>query len=87
VAEYSLTIKSSAAKELKAVSDAVTLARLIERINSLASLPRPTGSEKLAGRTNLYRIRQGSYRVVYSVDDQTRVVDVLKVGHRRDVYR
>jgi mRNA interferase RelE/StbE len=56
------------------VSDAVTLARLIERINSLASLPRPTGSEKLAGRTNLYRIRQGSYRVVYSVDDQTRVV-------------
>ena len=87
MAEYSLTIKSSAAKELKAVSDAVTLARLIERINSLASLPRPTGSEKLAGRTNLYRIRQDSYRVVYSVDDQTRVVDVLKVGHRRDVYR
>jgi mRNA interferase RelE/StbE len=87
VAEYRLTIKPSAAKELKAVSDAVTLARFIERINSLASLPRPTGSEKLAGRTNLYRIRQGSYRVVYSVDDQTRVVDVVKVGHRRDVYR
>jgi len=87
VAEYRLTIKPSAAKELNAVSDAVTLARLIERINSLASLPRPSGSEKLAGRRNLYRIRQGSYRVIYSVDDQLRVVDILKVGHRRDVYR
>jgi mRNA interferase RelE/StbE len=87
VAEYRLTIKPSAAKELKEISDSVTLARLIERINSLASLPRPSGSEKLAGRINLYRIRQGSFRVIYSVDDQSRVVDVVKVGHRRDVYR
>ena len=85
--EYSLTIKPSAAKELKAVADAATLARLIERIKSLASLPRASGSEKLAGRRNLYRIRQGSYRVIYSVDDLSRVVDVVKVGHRRDVYR
>lgn len=85
--EYSLTIKPSAAKELKAVADAATLARLIERIKSLVSKPRPSGSEKLAGRINLYRIRQGSYRVIYSVDDQSRVVDVVKVGHRRDVYR
>jgi mRNA interferase RelE/StbE len=87
VVEYRLTIKPSAAKELNAVSDAVSLARLIERINSLASLPRPSGSEKLAGRRNLYRIRQGSYRVIYSVNDQLRVVDIVKVGHRRDVYR
>jgi mRNA interferase RelE/StbE len=87
VAEYRLTIKPSAVKELKAVSDAVTLARLIEKINSLASLPRPSGSEKLAGRKNLYRIRQGSYRLIYSVNDQLRVVDIVKVGHRRDVYR
>lgn len=87
MAEYRLTIKPSAVKELKAVSDAVILARLIEKINSLASLPRPSGSEKLAGRRNLYRIRQGSYRLIYSVDDQLRVVDIVKVGHRRDVYR
>ncbi|MFN9546786.1 MAG: type II toxin-antitoxin system RelE family toxin [Cyanobacteriota bacterium] len=85
--EYSLTIKPSAVKELKAVDDSATLARLIERIKSLASKPRPSGSEKLAGRINLYRIRQGSFRVIYSVDDQSRVVDVVKVGHRRDVYR
>jgi mRNA interferase RelE/StbE len=87
VVEYSLTIKPSAAKELKVVADTATLARLIERIKSLASLPRPSGSEKLAGRRNLYRIRQGSYRVIYSVDNQLRVVDIVKVGHRRDVYR
>ena len=69
------------------MSDAVTLARLIEKINSLASLPRPSGSEKLAGRKNLYRIRQGSYRLIYSVNDQLRVVDIVKIGHRRGVYR
>ena len=85
--EYSLTIKPSAAKELKAIADTATLARLIDKIKSLASKPRPSGSEKLAGRSNLYRIRQGSYRVIYSVDDQSRIVDVVKVGHRRDVYR
>jgi mRNA interferase RelE/StbE len=49
--------------------------------------PRPQGAEKLAGRQHLYRIRQGDYRVIYSVNEQDRVVDVIKVGHRRDVYR
>lgn len=87
MAAYSLTIKPSAAKELEAISDRSTLSRLIEKIGSLASEPRPAGAEKLAGRTNLYRVRQGNYRVIYSVDDSLRVVDVVKVGHRRDVYR
>jgi len=87
VAVYSLTIKSSATKELQEVSDKVTLSRLIEKIKSLATQPRPAGPEKLAGRSNLYRVRQGNYRVIYFVDDQSRVVDVVKVGHRRDVYR
>jgi mRNA interferase RelE/StbE len=80
-------IKPSAAKELTAITDSATLPRLIERMSSLRSLPRSSGSEKLAGRPNFYRIRQGSYRVIYAVDDQSRVVDVVKVGHRRDVYR
>jgi mRNA interferase RelE/StbE len=80
VAAYSLTIKPSATKELHGVSDKSTLSRLIEKIQSLATQPRPSGSEKLAGRSNLYRVRQGNYRVIYSVDDQSRVVDVVKVG-------
>jgi mRNA interferase RelE/StbE len=87
VADYSLSIKPSAAKELQAISDKATLTRLIEKIKSLATQPRPLGSEKLAGRPNLYRIRQGNYRVIYSVDDETQIVDVVKVGHRGDVYR
>jgi mRNA interferase RelE/StbE len=87
VADYSLSIKPSAAKELQSISDKATLTRLIEKINSLATQPRPSGSEKLAGRPNLYRVRQGNYRVIYSVHDQLRVVEVVKVGHRRDVYR
>ena len=87
MAAYSLTIKPSAIKELQVISDKSTLSRLIEKIQLLATQPRPSGSEKLAGRSNLYRIRHGNYRVIYSVDDQLRVVDVVKVGHRRDVYQ
>ncbi|MBD2550902.1 type II toxin-antitoxin system RelE/ParE family toxin [Microcystis elabens FACHB-917] len=87
MADYSLSIKTSATKELEAISDKSTLCRLIEKIRSLATQPRPSGSEKLAGRPNLYRVRQGNYRVIYTVDDQSRVVNVVKVGHRRDVYR
>ncbi len=87
MADYSLSIKPSAAKELQAISDKLTLTRLIEKIKSLATQPRPSGAEKLAGRPGLYRVRQGNYRVIYSVDDQSHVVDVVKVGHRRDVYR
>ena len=87
MADYSLLIKPSAAKELEAISEKATLSRLIEKIKSLAAQLRPSGSEKLAGRSNFYRIRQGNYRVIYSVDDQSRVVDVINVGHRRDVYR
>jgi len=84
---YRLIIKPSASKELQAITDKDTLLRLIERIKLLQVQPRPSGSEKLAGRLSLYRVRQGNYRVIYSVDDQSHVVDIIKVGHRRDVYR
>jgi mRNA interferase RelE/StbE len=87
VGAYSITIKKTASKELQAISEKETFMRLIEKIKSLAMDPRPQGAEKLAGRSNLFRIRQGNYRVVFSVDDQARVIDVIKVGHRRDVYR
>ena len=62
-------------------------ARIVSRIEALAQTPRPRGSQKLAGDEERYRIRQGSYRVVYAVDDTARVVEVVKIGHRRDVYR
>ena len=78
MADYSLSIKPSAAKELEAISDKAILNRLIEKIKLLATQPRPSGSEKLAGRPSLYRVRQGNYRVIYSVDDQSRFVDVIR---------
>ncbi len=85
MASYSLVIKRSAAKELEDVPRKDRL-RIIERIQALALEPRPAGAEKLAGNDK-YRIRQGTYRVVYEVDDDVVVVTVVKVAHRREVYR
>ncbi len=61
--------------------------KLIKRIEKLADTPFPAGHEKLQGTENLYRIRQGDYRVLYSVFEDRLVVLVVKVGHRREVYR
>jgi mRNA interferase RelE/StbE len=60
--------------------------RIARRIQSLSDQPRPQGCEKLSGEDK-YRIRQGDYRIVYSISDQDRTVVVVKVGHRREVYR
>ncbi len=82
---YSLVIKKSAERELRTIPKP-DLRRMTERLRGLAQDPRPTGSEKLSGH-NRYRVRQGDYRIVYAVDDETRTVQVVKVGHRREVYR
>ncbi len=87
MAGYSLLIKTSAAKELEAVEPRAVRARIASRIERLAQTPRPRGSQKLAGEAERYRSRHGAYRVVYSVDDERRIVEVVKIGHRRDVYR
>jgi mRNA interferase RelE/StbE len=60
--------------------------RLILRVRELARDPRPEGCQKLSGEGD-YRIRQGSYRVIYSIDDAERTVRILKIGHRKEVYR
>ena len=85
MANYRVFIKPSAVKELESVprKDRVRLAR---KIQSLASEPRPAGCEKLSGMER-YRIRQGKYRIVYEIQDDRLVVIVVKVGHRREVYR
>jgi len=87
VAEYRLLIKPSAAKEIDAIGSKRDRRRIIARIAALAGEPRPMGCEKLAGSESRYRFRQGNYRVVYAVDDAARVLEVVKVGHRREVYR
>ncbi len=87
MAEYRLLIKPSAAKELEAVGTKADRQRIISRIQTLAANPRPQASEKLAGYADRYRVRQGSYRIVYLIDDAHHEVTIFKVGHRKDVYR
>lgn len=85
MASYSLLIKQSAAKELQAVPKK-DRQRLVARIRNLSVDPRPRGYERLSGH-ELYRVRQGNYRVLYTVHDAELVVRVIAIGHRREVYR
>jgi mRNA interferase RelE/StbE len=87
VAGYRLLIKTSAGKELEAVGNKSDRHRIVERIQALAASPRAQGSEKLAGYADRYRLRQGSYRIIYLVDDGRREVTIFKVGHRKHIYR
>lgn len=87
MARYKLSIKRSAARELEALAQKADRQRLVARIEALGSNPRPQGCEKLAGYADRYRVRQGDYRVVYSVDDAEHIVLIVKIGHRREVYR
>ncbi len=82
---YSLVIKKSAERELRKVPKE-DMRRITDRIRELTQNPRPVGNEKLSGQDR-YRVRQGDYRIVYAVDDERRVVEVVKIGHRREVYR
>jgi mRNA interferase RelE/StbE len=85
VASYKLQIKPSAVKEIEALPQK-DRRRIIARIQRLSSDPRPPGCEKLSGH-ELYRVRQGNYRVLYTVQDTDVVVVVVRIGHRREVYR
>lgn len=87
MAGYSVFLKASAAEELENVARVEDRRRILEKIEGLADGPRPAGSIELAGRDDRRRIRQGDYRIVYSVDDPPRTVRVVKIGHRKDVYR
>ncbi len=82
---YSVLIKRSAAKELEEVPRK-DREKLVTKIRGLAVDPRPQGSEKLTG-DDRYRIRHGDYRVVYEVDDTSVIVLVVRVAHRREIYR
>lgn len=87
MAGYKLSLKRSAAKEIEAIGQRRDRQKVVDRIAALADEPRPAGCEKLAGHLDRFRVRVGSYRVVYSVDDGSQVVCVVKVGHRKEVYR
>ena len=85
MASYRIEIKRSAVKELEAIP-AKDRRRITTTIQALAGNPRPAGCEKLSGQDR-YRIRQGNYRILYTIEDDVLVVTVIKIGDRRDVYR
>ena len=85
MASYNVLIKRSAAKELEGLPAKIRR-QVAAKVAGLAVTPRPQGVEKLSGQEK-YRIRQGDYRVLYSIDDSAETVTVVKIGHRRDVYR
>jgi mRNA interferase RelE/StbE len=83
--KYKITVKKSAAKELEEIPGK-ELRKIVRRIQSLVQNPRPHSSQKLSAR-QCYRVRQGDYRIVYSIDDKDSVIDIVKIGHRREIYR
>ncbi len=85
MASYSIVFKQSVAKDLRSIPKQDVL-RILRRIEGLADEPRPVGVEKLSGDEK-YRIRQGNYRILYAIDDDVITVTIVKVGHRRHVYR
>ena len=85
MANYSIELKRSAAKEL-ADLPVKDRGRIVARIQALAEDPRPPGAEKLSGQER-YRVRQGDYRILYEIHDQILLIVVVRIAHRRDVYR
>ncbi len=85
MAAYRVFFKESVEKDLRGIPKE-DLRKILDRIGLLAENPRPPGAEKLTGQER-YRIRQGNYRVVYSIQDEGVTVWVVKVGHRKDIYR
>ena len=86
VADYAVVFARSARKELQNLDPQVAR-RIVRQIEALAADPRPSGVVKLEGATDLWRIRVGQWRVVYRISDSDRLVDVVAVRHRSDVYR
>ena len=83
---YRIVLKAAAAKALERLPHDVT-ARLERCIDALASDPRPPGVVKMQGDDNLWRVRVGPYRIMHEIHDQRLLVLVLKIGHRKDIYR
>jgi len=84
---YRVLLRPAAQKFLRKLRDKALAGRLVEVMRGLVNIPRPLGCDKLAGAEDLYRIRVGNYRIVYQVQDRSLLVLVVKIGHRREVYR
>ena len=84
---YRVLLRPAAQRFLRKLRDPSLAGRLVAAMRDLASQPRRPGCDKLVGPEGLYRVRIGDYRIVYQVQDQALLVLVIKIGHRREVYR
>jgi mRNA interferase RelE/StbE len=85
MAAYKILFRRSVLKDL-AIIPKNELQRIIKKIKKLAHDPKPKGCEKISGQER-FRIRQGNYRIIYSIQDDELTIWVVKIGHRRDIYR
>ena len=85
MANYKVVFKASVARDLRSIPNA-DVQRILTRIDKLADEPRPTDAKKLVGAEK-YRVRQGNYRILYTIEDVIITITVVKTGHRRDIYK
>ncbi len=85
MSDFSIGFTRSARKELEALPNQL-IQRIFHKIESLATNPRPTGCAKLKGAADLWRIRIGDYRVIYSIEDRLIQIEIIAVRHRSEVY-
>ncbi len=83
---YSILLAPPAERQLTSLTDSVQK-RIVKRLKSLRENPRPQGVKQLAGEENLYRTREGNYRIIYTIQDKELIVLVVKIGDRKEVYR
>ncbi len=86
MAKYKIEISASAEKSLKKIPKS-ELSKITETIQQLAINPFPVGCRKLTGEENAYRVRHGNYRIIFEVEGQKLLILILKIGHRKDIYR
>ena len=86
MALYKIEWKHSAKKELKKL-DKQIVPRILQAVENLANNPYSSGSKKLIGSDSIYRIRVGNYRIVYNLKSSVLIIEIIKVGHRREIYR
>ena len=84
---YRIELAPTAKRDLKKFSPGAVLKRIRDAIDDLANEPRPDGVAKLQGADDLWRIRVGDYRIVYSINDGKLLVLVVRLGHRREIYK
>ena len=86
MANYSIEVSATAEKQLRKLPQKDQIS-VLKRIQELSREPRPNRSRKLRGQDNIFRVRVGNYRILYSIENKHLTIIILKVGHRRDVYR